>query len=66
MSRDKSMWAMLLEDTLEDASGADDCEIPTVSFDVNPATVGRYVRFTAKTYYGYAVSLDYISFRMHY
>ena len=61
ISYDRFGWTVLVEDTLADLWTVDKCSMPKMEFDV--ITHGRYVKFTAKNYYGYGSGLNYIGFR---
>ncbi len=63
MSRDLIQWETLVDSALADMRGAgvDHCAIPTAKYDV--LAYGRYVRFTAKTYYGLSPGLNFMTWK---
>ncbi len=62
-SDDQTVWTLAVEGTLASAAAADPCHLPLEEF---PAVAqGRYVRFTAKSYYGVGVGLNYLGWKVY-
>ncbi len=53
----------MVGDEVASSIGHDQCDLPTTTLTVSPApaAVGRYVAFTAKGFYGYAVAINHVS-----
>ncbi len=59
MSMDNTTWNLVVSDTLTDVRSTDKCQLPEETFCAYAH--GRYVRFTALTYYDYGSGLNYIT-----
>lgn len=59
MSFDNTNWVTVLEDTLASVNNVGVCKIPMVDFEV--FAQGRYIRFTAITYYSRGAGLNYMT-----
>ncbi len=62
MSMDLGSWMLVVEETLQDVKTFTACnrKVDEV-FDLESPGYGRYLRFTAKTYYTPSAGLNYIT-----
>ncbi len=61
MSEDNTDWVILVFGTLRDQSSKESCNVDLESFNRSESSPGRYLKFTAETYYGYGgAGLQYL------